>query len=62
MDPIDGFYQALDSEQLLKEHGPSLVAEAREMLQQHSHAKLGGPPTPPPALAAVGTHVFLTQP
>lgn len=61
MDPIDGFYQALDSEQLLKEHGPSLVAEAREMLQQHSHAKLAGMITLPDSPDAVGIRAFLAK-
>jgi hypothetical protein len=32
VDPADSFFQALDSEQLLKEHGRSLVADARELL------------------------------
>jgi len=42
VDPLDGFYQALDSEQLLKEHGPILVAEGRELLQQEPHTKVTG--------------------
>ena len=32
MDPLDAFYQHLDSEQLLKEHGPALLADTREIL------------------------------
>jgi hypothetical protein len=42
MEPADAFYQELDSEDLLNKHGPSLVADAKEILAAHSDARLGG--------------------
>lgn len=42
MDPIDGIYQALDSEQLLKRHGPELRADAREILAANPDARVAG--------------------
>jgi hypothetical protein len=42
MDPLDAFYQHLDSEHLLKEHGDSLVAEARSILARDSRIRLAG--------------------
>lgn len=61
MDPTDGFYQALDSEQLLKEHGPSLVADARRMLQQNGSAKIAGMITLPDSPDAVAIRAFLAK-
>lgn len=61
MDPTDGFYQALDSEQLLKEHGPSLVADARKMLQQNGSAKIAGMITLPDSPDAVTIRAFLAK-
>jgi len=42
MDSFDAFYQQLDSEALLKRHGPQLVAEAREILHGTPDAKIAG--------------------
>jgi hypothetical protein len=42
MDPIDGFYQELDSEQLLRRHGPELRADAREILAGSPDARIAG--------------------
>lgn len=41
MDPADSFFQELDSESLLDQHGPSLVADAKEVLAVQPNAKLG---------------------
>jgi hypothetical protein len=49
MDPIDGFYQALDSEQLLLRHGPELRQDAREILAQHPRIRVAGRITLPDA-------------
>jgi hypothetical protein len=42
MDPLDGFYQALDSEQLLRRHGPELRADAREIITEHPELRVAG--------------------
>ncbi len=42
MDPLDGFYQELDSEQLLRRHGPELLADAREVLAADPVARVAG--------------------
>jgi hypothetical protein len=42
MDPTESFCQKLDSEALLKQHGPTLVADAKEILNAHAHARLAG--------------------
>src|SRR5436189_1801988 len=42
MDPLDAFYQHLDSEQLLKEHGPALLADTREILAASPDARVAG--------------------
>jgi hypothetical protein len=42
MDPIDNFYQALDSEQVLKRHGPGLLAEARRLLAEAPSEPIAG--------------------
>lgn len=42
MDPFDGFYQSLDSEQLLKQHGPELLADAREILATNPDVRVAG--------------------
>jgi len=61
VDPLDGFFQALDSEQLLKEHGPSLAAEARELLQQEPHTKVAGMITMPDSPDAPAIREFLAK-
>ena len=42
MDPLDGFYQQLDSEQLLRRHGPELLADARKILATNADARIAG--------------------
>jgi hypothetical protein len=42
VDPIDRFYQELDSENLLKRHSPELLADAREILAANPDAKVAG--------------------
>jgi len=42
MDGIDAFYQQMDSKALLDQHGPSLVDDAREVLQQEPMARIAG--------------------
>lgn len=42
MDPLDAFYQHLDSEHLLKEHSPALLADAREILAASPDARIAG--------------------
>lgn len=42
MDPLDAFYQHLDSEQLLKRHGQELLADAREILANSPDARIAG--------------------
>jgi hypothetical protein len=42
MDPLDAFYQHLDSEQLLKRHGAELLADAREILASNPNARIAG--------------------
>ncbi len=61
MDPIDGFYQALDSERLLNEHGPSLVAEARQILATEPAAKVAGMITMPDSGDAMEIRALLTK-
>jgi hypothetical protein len=47
MDPIDGFYQAMDSRELLDTHGPALVAQAREILAANPDVRIAGLITAP---------------
>ena len=42
MDPLDAFYQQLDSETLLKRHGDDLVKDAREILAKAPDARVAG--------------------
>jgi hypothetical protein len=42
MDPANDFYQQLDSEALLKQHGHELLAEARQLLAQDQEARVAG--------------------
>ena len=49
MDPLDGFYQQLDSERLLKQHGPELLADAREVLAASPEMRVAGLITLPDA-------------
>jgi hypothetical protein len=42
MDPLDAFYQQLDSEQLLKTHGQTLVDDAREALAANPQMRVAG--------------------
>ena len=42
MDPLDSFYQELDSQNLLERHGPELLADARQILTDQPMARLAG--------------------
>lgn len=42
MDPLDSFYQQLDSEQLLRRHGAELVADAKQVLGTNGLARVAG--------------------
>jgi len=42
MDPLDAFYQQLDSEDLLKQHHEGLVKDAREILAKSPDARGAG--------------------
>ncbi|MBK8097043.1 MAG: hypothetical protein IPK26_08050 [Planctomycetes bacterium] len=42
MDPLDSFYQELDSQNLLERHGPELLADARQILIDQPTARLAG--------------------
>jgi hypothetical protein len=42
MDPIDAFYQELDAQQLLDEHGPRLRDEARSILAEDPSMRIAG--------------------
>ena len=59
MDPLDSFYQALDSERLLKERAPNLLADAREVLTKSPHAMVAGMITMPDAPDAAAIRAFL---
>ncbi|MBL8755346.1 MAG: hypothetical protein JNK15_18750 [Planctomycetes bacterium] len=61
MDPIDAFYQHLDSEQLLRTHGASLLADAREALAENPAAKVAGLITTADSPDAVGVRAMLAK-
>jgi hypothetical protein len=61
MDDFDTFYQQLESHNLLKEHGPSLVAEAREILQRDPEAKVAGTILLPEAKETANFRAFLEK-
>jgi hypothetical protein len=61
VDPADSFFQALDSEQLLKEHGRSLVTDARELLRQDPQARVAGMITMPDSPDAPAIREFLAK-
>jgi hypothetical protein len=61
MDPIDAFYQQLDSEKLLQAHGQSLVDDAREALATDGSTKIAGLITTPDSPDAVGVRGMLTK-
>ena len=42
MDETDAFFQQLESENLLKQHGPSLVADARQVRATAPDARVAG--------------------
>ncbi len=60
-DPMDAFYQHLDSEQLLNEHGKSLAAEARGILAKDSRARVAGLITTADSPDAVAVRQALAQ-
>ena len=51
----------MDSEHLLKEHGRSLVADAREMLRQDPEARVAGMITMPDSPDAPAIREFLAK-
>lgn len=61
MDPIDAFYQQLDSEKLLQTHGQSLVDDAREAIAADASTKVAGLITTPDSPDAVGVREMLTK-
>lgn len=61
MDELDGFYEAMDSERLLKEHGPSLVADAREVLAKDPSLRVAGMITTPDSAEAEPLRKMLAQ-
>lgn len=61
MNEIDGFYEAMDSESLLKEHGAGLVADAREVLAQDPALRVAGMITTPDAPEAEPLRKMLAQ-
>lgn len=42
VDPIDGFYQALDSEELLRRLGPQLRVDAQQVIAVNPDARVAG--------------------
>lgn len=60
MDPLDAFYQELDSEQLLKHHGPQLLADAREILATSPDARVAGLIALPDTVDAAAVRKMLT--
>lgn len=61
MDPIDGFYQAMDSKRLLDEHGRSLAKEAREVLAKNPSIRVAGLITTPDSPDAAGVREMLAK-
>jgi len=61
MDGFEHFYQQLDSEALLRQHGPDLAAEARTILQRQPTAKLAGVILEPDAKEARQLRALLEQ-
>lgn len=61
MDPIDAFYQQLDSEKQLQAHGQSLVDDAREALAADPSTKVAGLITTPDSPDAVGVREMLAK-
>lgn len=59
MDPLDSFYQQLDSDQLLKRHGPELLTEAREVLANNPELRIAGLITQPDSSDAEGVRKML---
>ena len=61
MDPIDNFYQQLDSEAVLKQHGPELAAEARSILAQDPETRVAGAITMPDSTDATALRAALEK-
>ena len=61
MDPIDNFYQQLDSEAVLKQHGPELAAEARTILARDPAARVAGAITMPDSTDAAALRTALEK-
>jgi hypothetical protein len=61
MDPLDAFYQQLDSEQLLNQHREALVRDAREILAKTPTARVAGLITTPDSQDAPPLRKMLEQ-
>jgi hypothetical protein len=61
MDPLDAFYQELDSQQLLDQHGPGLRDEARQALAADPQLRLAGLITLPDSPDAVAVRQLLAK-
>ncbi len=61
MDPLDAFYQQMDSEQLLQTHSQSLVGDAREALAADPSAKVAGLITTPDSPDAAAVREMLAK-
>ena len=61
MDPLDAFYQQLDSEALLNRHGPDLVADARDILSKAPDARVAGLITTPDSRDAESVREMLAR-
>lgn len=57
----DSFWQQLDSEDLLKRHGPELAAEAREALSGNPAARMAGMITTADSADATAVRTALEQ-
>lgn len=61
MDPLDAFYQQLDSERLVQTHSQSLVDDARETLAADPSAKVAGLITTPDSPDAAAVREMLAK-
>lgn len=61
MDPLDAFYQELDSKQLLDQHGPGLRDEARAALAADPELRLAGMITLPDSPDAAAVRQMLAR-
>jgi hypothetical protein len=61
MDETAAFFQQLDSEDLLKQHGPSLITDAREVISLTHDAKVAGLITTPDSPDATAVRTMLAN-